>query len=77
MIITGVTGQEDGKGGIIASHGWDISTRAPAETGTAVASILAHDGAAGRRMRTAMTPISVPDAAVKTAQAALKLARPV
>ena len=72
-----VPGQEEGNAEMLTSRGCGIRTHSPAETGTAVASILAHDGAAGRRMRTAMAPISVPDAAVKTAQAALKLARPV
>ena len=72
-----VPGQEEGNAEMLTSRGCGIRTHSPAETGTAVASILAHEGAAGRRMRAAMAPISVPDAAVKTAQAALKLARPV
>lgn len=70
-----VPGQEEGNAEMLTSRGCGIRTHSPAETVGAAASILAHDGAAGRRMRAAMTPISVPDAAIKTAQAALKLAK--
>ncbi|MFM7603955.1 MAG: MGDG synthase family glycosyltransferase [Prosthecobacter sp.] len=70
-----VPGQEEGNAEMLTSRGCGIRTHSPTETASAVASILAHDGAAGRRMRAAMMPISVPDAAMKTAQAALKLVK--
>lgn len=72
-----VPGQEEGNAEMLTSNDCGIRTHSPAETAAAVQSILIHDGAAGRRMRANMTPLSVPDAAMKTAQAALKLARAV
>ncbi|MBL9131439.1 MAG: hypothetical protein JNG86_09585 [Verrucomicrobiaceae bacterium] len=71
-----VPGQEEGNAEMLTSRDCGIRTHSPAETAAAVQSILTNDGAAGRRMRANMQPLSVPDAAVKTAQAALKVARP-
>lgn len=70
-----VPGQEEGNAEMLTSRKCGIRTFTPTETGEAVASILTNDGSAGRRMRANMEPLSIPDAAVKTAQAALKLAR--
>ncbi len=70
-----VPGQEEGNAEMLTSRACGIRTHSPQETAAAVESILTNDGAAGRRMRTNMTPLSVPDAALKTAQAALKLAK--
>jgi hypothetical protein len=39
-----------------------------------VESILINSGAVGRRMRASMAKLSVPDAAVRTAKAALSIA---
>ncbi|MBK8037969.1 MAG: hypothetical protein IPK22_12700 [Verrucomicrobiaceae bacterium] len=70
-----VPGQEEGNAEMLTSRACGIRTHSPQETAAAVESILTNDGAAGRRMRANMTPLSVPDAALKTAQAALKLAK--
>lgn len=69
-----VPGQEEGNAEILTSRACGIRTSTPAETAAAVTSVLINDGAAGRRMRANMAPLSVPDAAIKTAQAALKVA---
>ncbi|MBE7498362.1 MAG: hypothetical protein HS117_25775 [Verrucomicrobiaceae bacterium] len=71
-----VPGQEEGNAEMLTSRDCGIRTHSPPETAAAVQSILTNDGAAGRRMRANMMPLSVPDAAIKTAQAALKLAHP-
>ncbi len=71
-----VPGQEEGNAEMLTSRDCGICTHTPAETAAAVRSILTNDGAVGRRMRSNMTPLSVPDAAFKTAQAALKMAKP-
>ena len=70
-----VPGQEEGNAEMLTSRNCGIRTFTPTETAEAVMSILTNDGSAGRRMRANMEPLSIPDAAVKTAQAALKLAR--
>jgi len=70
-----VPGQEEGNAEMLTSRACGIRTHSPQETAAAVESILTNDGAAGRRMRASMIPLSVPDAALKTAQAALKLAK--
>ncbi len=70
-----VPGQEEGNAEMLTSRDCGIRTTTPQETGEAVRSLLTNDGAAGKRMRANMTPLSVPDAALKTAQAALKVAR--
>ena len=70
-----VPGQEEGNAEMLTSRACGIRTHSPKETAAAVESILTNDGAAGRRMRANMVPLSIPDAALKTAQAALKLAK--
>ncbi|MBK8091348.1 MAG: hypothetical protein IPK32_04980 [Verrucomicrobiaceae bacterium] len=70
-----VPGQEEGNAEMLTSRDCGIRTHTPQETAQAVHSILTNAGAAGRRMRANMSPLSVPDAALKTAQAALKVAR--
>lgn len=69
-----VPGQEEGNAELLTKIDGGIVTKTPAETAAAVASILANDGAIGRRMRASMAKMSVPDAALLTARAALSIA---
>ena len=52
-----------------------VLSRTPQETAAAVESILTHNAAVGRRMRSSMAKLSVPDAALRTARAALAVAK--
>lgn len=66
-----VPGQEEGNAEMLLSRNCAYRTQTSKETGEAVAKILANGGKIGREMRANMLAISVPDAAIRTAQAAL------
>lgn len=69
-----VPGQEEGNAEMLVKHDGGIVTNSAQETAAAVASILTNNSAVGRRMRASMGKISMPDAAVRTAKAALSIA---
>ncbi|MEZ5387101.1 MAG: hypothetical protein R3F13_16455 [Prosthecobacter sp.] len=69
-----VPGQEEGNAEQLTRIDGGIVTQSARETSAAVASILTNNGAVGRRMRAGMTKLSVPDAAIRTAKAALAVA---
>ncbi len=69
-----VPGQEEGNAELLTKHGGGVVTNTAKETADAVESILTNEGAVARRMRASMASISVPDAAVRTARAALAIA---
>ena len=70
-----VPGQEEGNAELLTKIDGGVLTRTPQETAAAVESILTHNAAVGRRMRTSMAKLSVPDAALRTARAALAIAK--
>ncbi|WP_395731093.1 MGDG synthase family glycosyltransferase [Prosthecobacter sp.] len=70
-----VPGQEEGNAEMITKHDGGIVTNSARETAAAVESILTNNSAVGRRMRASMAKISMPDAAVRTAKAALTIAK--
>ncbi len=70
-----VPGQEEGNAEMLLSRNCAIRTETAEETGQAVESILASGGKRGRDMRANMLAISVPDAALRTARAALEMAQ--
>lgn len=67
-----VPGQEEGNAEMLLSRYCAFRTHTAQETGEAVAKVLADEGKLGLEMRENMLCISVPDAAVRTAQAALQ-----
>lgn len=69
-----VPGQEEGNAELLVKADGGVVTRTPQETAAAVESILTNNAAVGRRMRASMAKFSVPDAALRTAKAALSLA---
>jgi len=69
-----VPGQEEGNAEQLTRIDGGVVTRSAGETAAAVTSILNNNGAVGRRMRASMAKLSVPDAAIRTAKAALALA---
>lgn len=69
-----VPGQEEGNAELLTKIDGGVVTRTPKQTAAAVESILTNNSAVGRRMRTSMARMSVPDAALRTAKAALTLA---
>ncbi len=69
-----VPGQEEGNAEMLVKHGGGVVTKSAEDTAAAVASILTNNSAVGRRMRVSMAKISMPDAAVRTAKAALTVA---
>lgn len=69
-----VPGQEEGNAEMLTAHDGGIVTTNAHETAAAVESILTNNGAVARRMRASMAKISVPDAAIRTARAALAIA---
>ncbi|MCX6850047.1 MAG: glycosyltransferase [Verrucomicrobia bacterium] len=69
-----VPGQEEGNAEMLTKHDGGIVTNSAKETAAAVESILTNNSAVGRRMRANMAKISMPDAAVRTAKAALTVA---
>ncbi|TDU64319.1 processive 1,2-diacylglycerol beta-glucosyltransferase [Prosthecobacter fusiformis] len=66
-----VPGQEEGNAEMLLSRNCAYRAFTAKETGECVAKILDNNGKIGRQMRTNMLAISVPDAAIRTAQAAL------
>lgn len=69
-----VPGQEEGNAELLTRIDGGIVTHSAKETAAAVESILVNNGAVGRRMRAGMAKLSVPDAAIRTAKAALAIA---
>jgi processive 1,2-diacylglycerol beta-glucosyltransferase len=69
-----VPGQEEGNAEMLVKHGGGIVTKSALDTAAAVESILTNNSAVGRRMRASMAKISMPDAALRTAKAALTVA---
>jgi processive 1,2-diacylglycerol beta-glucosyltransferase len=69
-----VPGQEEGNAEMLVKHDGGIVTKSAKETAAAVESILTNNNAVGRRMRASMAKISLPDAALRTAKAALTVA---
>jgi processive 1,2-diacylglycerol beta-glucosyltransferase len=70
-----VPGQEEGNAELLTKIDGGVVTRKPQETAAAVESILTNNAAVGRRMRVSMAKLSVPDAALRTARAALAVAK--
>lgn len=68
-----VPGQEEGNAEMLLSRNCAYRTETAKQTGEAVAKILAGKGQIGHEMRANMLPISVPDAAMRTAHLALSL----
>lgn len=69
-----VPGQEEGNAEMLVKHDGGVVTKSAKETAAAVESILINNNAVGRRMRASMAKISMPDAAIRTAKAALAVA---
>lgn len=67
-----VPGQEEGNAEMLLSRNCAYRTETSRATGEAVAKILADGGKIGRQMQANMLAISVPDAAIRTVQAALE-----
>ncbi|HEY1084039.1 MAG TPA: hypothetical protein VGE29_17380, partial [Prosthecobacter sp.] len=67
-----VPGQEEGNAEMLLSRNCAYRTETSQATGEAVAKILADGGKIGRQMQANMLAISVPDAAIRTVQAALE-----
>lgn len=70
-----VPGQEEGNAEMLLSRDSALRSHTPAETADAVRQILADHHRLGTSMREGMTAISVPDAALRTARAALEFVR--
>ncbi|MCP5558028.1 MAG: hypothetical protein H7A55_09780 [Verrucomicrobiaceae bacterium] len=68
-----VPGQEEGNAAYLVSRDCGVRTQTPQETGSEVRRLLADGGAVARRMQENMIPVSVPDAALRTADAALEM----
>ncbi len=69
-----VPGQEEGNAEMLLSRDGALRSHRPAETAAAVRQILADGGRLAAAMRERLLPISVPDAALRTARAALDVA---
>lgn len=69
-----VPGQEEGNAEMLLCRDSALRSHTPRQTAEAVAAILAQGCQRGRQMSENMAPISVPDAALLTAQAALEVA---
>ncbi len=69
-----VPGQEEGNAEMLVKHDGGVVTQNAEDTAAAVESILTNNSAVGRRMRASMARISMPDAAMRTAKAALSVA---
>ncbi len=69
-----VPGQEEGNAEMLLSRHCAYRTETAAATGESVAKILANNSEIGRQMRANMLPISVPDAAMRTAHEVLMVA---
>jgi processive 1,2-diacylglycerol beta-glucosyltransferase len=68
-----VPGQEEGNAEMLLSRNCAYRTTTAKETGESVAKVLADGGKIGQQMRDNMLSISVPDAAIRTAQVALEM----
>lgn len=68
-----VPGQEEGNAEMLLCRDSALRSHTPRQTADAVASILAQGCQRGQQMSANMTPISVPDAALLTAKAALAI----
>lgn len=66
-----VPGQEEGNAAYLVSRNCGVRTRTPAETANEVRRLLANNGAVAVEMQQNMIPVSIPDAARRTAEAAL------
>lgn len=69
-----VPGQEEGNAEYLLSRHCAYQTNTARETGEAVAKVLANESKIGRQMRANMLPISLPDAAMRTAREVLEMA---
>ena len=69
-----VPGQEEGNAEMLLSRHCAYRTETAKATGEAVAKVLAKGSEIGRQMRLNMLPISVPDAAMRTAHEVLTVA---
>lgn len=69
-----VPGQEEGNAEYLLSRQCALRTETAAETAKAVAQVLAEDGKLGAQMKANMGPISIPDAALRTAREVLAVA---
>jgi processive 1,2-diacylglycerol beta-glucosyltransferase len=67
-----VPGQEEGNAAYLVSRNCGVRTRTPAETANEVRRLLANNGAVAVEMQQNMIPVSIPDAARRTAEAALR-----
>lgn len=64
-----VPGQEEGNAEYLLSRGCALRTHSPAETGQAVARLLADDCCLAHEISDKMRPISIPDGAMRAAKA--------
>lgn len=72
-----VPGQEEGNADLLIRHGCAQLSHSPTETAACAARILENDSRLGRVMRSAMIPpLSLPDAADRTARLILSLCPP-
>lgn len=69
-----VPGQEEGNAEMLLSRQCAYRTEIAQATGEAVAKVLANNSEVGQQMRINMLPISVPDAAMRTADEVLAVA---
>jgi processive 1,2-diacylglycerol beta-glucosyltransferase len=70
-----VPGQEEGNANMLLDNGCALRSHSPAETGRAVAQVLAEGGRLGTKFRENMLALSVPDAALRAARYGLEIAR--
>ena len=68
-----VPGQEEGNANYLLSRDCALQSKTAKETGEAVALILADGSKLGQKMRDNMLPISLPDAALRTAEEVLAI----
>ena len=68
-----VPGQEEGNADYLISRRCALRSHTGAQTSEVVAMILADNGKLGRQMKTNLLPISLPDAAMRTAHEVLTL----
>jgi processive 1,2-diacylglycerol beta-glucosyltransferase len=71
-----VPGQEEGNANMLLNNGCAVRSHSPAETGLAVAQLLAEGGRLGNKLRENMLSLSMPDAALRAASYGLEIARP-
>ena len=68
-----VPGQEEGNARLLLANDCALRSHQPETTADAVRQILADGGQLGTAMRARMQPLSLPDAALRTARAALEI----